>query len=65
MLVGLLASVTANFSMCRPKEPLSPMDFMPRKKEHERTEQEIAIDFAQRFQFIAVLNGKAPPQKPD
>jgi hypothetical protein len=62
-LCGLLASVTANFSMCRPKEPLGPQDFMPPRKERERTEQEIAIDFAEKMQFIAVCNGsiKLPP----
>lgn len=57
LLVGLLASVTANYSMCHPKEPLTPADFMPKKKERERTEQEIAIDFAEKFQFIALPAG--------
>lgn len=53
-LVGLLASVTANFSMCRPKEPLTPSDFMPNRKEKERTDLEVAQDFADKFKFIAI-----------
>lgn len=57
LLVGLLASVTANYSMCRPKEPLVPADFMPNRKERERTEDEIAQEFADKFQFIAMQPG--------
>ena len=40
--------------MCRPKEPLTPDDFMPRLKQPERTDQDIAEDFARQFQLIAV-----------
>jgi hypothetical protein len=29
MLAGIIASVTANFGFCRPKEPLSASDFFP------------------------------------
>jgi hypothetical protein len=36
-LFGMLASVTANFSFCHPKEPYSPADFMPGyKRDSER-----------------------------
>jgi hypothetical protein len=28
-LLGQLTAIVANFSMCRPKEPFSPRDFMP------------------------------------
>jgi len=41
-LVGLLASVTANFSMSRPKEPLTPDDFMPSRHRAPETDEEIA-----------------------
>jgi hypothetical protein len=43
--------------MCRPKEPLVPADFMPNRKERERTEDEIAQEFADKFQFIAMQPG--------
>ena len=56
-LVGLLASVTANFSMARPKEPLTPQDFMPSKPQKERSEEEIAQEFADKFAFIAIRPG--------
>ena len=32
MLTGILASITANFSMCPPKQPLKPSDFLPTKR---------------------------------
>ena len=54
LLVGLLASVTANFSMCRPKEPLTPADFMPKKDEPERSGQEVAEDFARMAAFCSI-----------
>jgi hypothetical protein len=42
--------------MCHPKEPLTPDDFMPgrKPKEEERTDNEVAEDFAAKFAFIAV-----------
>jgi hypothetical protein len=39
--------------MSRPKEPLSPDDFMP-KRRVERTDEEIAEDLALRLSVIAV-----------
>jgi hypothetical protein len=52
MLVGIIASTTANFSMCRPKEPLTVADFMPgRGKPRIITEDEIAEDLAMRLSF--------------
>lgn len=54
MQVGILASTIANFSMCRPKEPLTAQDYMPsRKKEKEKTDEEIAIELAQQLSFFA------------
>ena len=54
-LAGIVASTTANFSMARPKEPLSADDFMlGRKPPKELTDDEIAEDFAAKFAFIAV-----------
>lgn len=53
ILVGILASTTANFSMCHPKEPLTPADFMPRrgKPEPPMTEDEIAESVARQLAF--------------
>ena len=53
-LAGLIASVTANFSMCRPKEALTPQDFMPRRREPEPTNLEIAEKFARMAALIAI-----------
>jgi hypothetical protein len=43
--------------MVRPKEPFTPADFMPARKQKERTDAEIAEDFAAKFSLIAI---KAP-----
>jgi hypothetical protein len=53
MIAGL-ESVICNFSMCRPKEPFTAEDFMPSRPKRERTDQEIAEDFATKFTFIAM-----------
>jgi hypothetical protein len=56
-LVGILASVTANFSMARPDPPLSSEDFMLGRKVKEPTDDEIAESFAAKFALIAVRPG--------
>ena len=60
-LAGIIASTTANFSMCRPKEPLSASDFMPTRKQPDRTDDDIAADFAAKFAFIAIPEGVPIP----
>jgi hypothetical protein len=59
LLAGILSAVTANYSISRPKEPLSPADFMPslRNKNEEPVgdpstwdNQAIAEDFLQSFE---------------
>jgi hypothetical protein len=57
LLTGLLASVTANYSMCAPKEPLCPADFMPRKQQR----QELLSDEDLAAQFSAVLLPRSVP----
>lgn len=45
LLAGIISATTANFSMCRPKEPVTPGMFIPGYTEPEKpepTEQEIA-----------------------
>ncbi|MGA2650421.1 MAG: hypothetical protein ABSF28_07850 [Terracidiphilus sp.] len=46
-MVGILASTSANFSMARPKEPLSASDFMLNRKPEEET----GIELAERIAF--------------
>jgi hypothetical protein len=61
-LAGIIASTEANFSMRAPKEPLTAFDFMPcKRQEQERTDAEIAEEFAAKFQFIALPNGAVAP----
>ena len=48
--------------MRAPKEPLTAFDFMPSKRqEQERTDAEIAEEFAAKFQFIALPAGAVAP----
>jgi hypothetical protein len=54
LLVGILASVTANFSMCHPEKPLCPADFMPARVEKPLTEDEIAERLALQLSAIAI-----------
>jgi hypothetical protein len=58
-LVGMLASVTANFSMAHPDPPLSASDFMLDRKVKEVTDDDVAEDFARKFALIAL--GPAVP----
>jgi hypothetical protein len=59
-LIASLQCVTANFSICRPKEPFTVEDFMPTRK-RERTEDEIAEDFAAKMASIAFGPGVPAP----
>ena len=59
--VGLVASVTANYSMCRPDPPFSASDFMLNRKIKEATDYDIAEDFAAKFALIAVRPGVPIP----
>ena len=56
-LVGIVASVTANFSMAHPTTPLSASDFMLNRKVKEVTDDEVAEEFAAKFALIAVRPG--------
>jgi hypothetical protein len=53
-LCGIIASVTANFSMARPKEPLSASDFMLGQKVKEETPTELAERFAFQMSGCAI-----------
>jgi hypothetical protein len=57
LLVGLLASVTANYSFCAPKEPLSATDFVFSK----RSELEDMSDEACATRINATLMTVAVP----
>jgi hypothetical protein len=52
-LIGIVASVTANYSMCHPEKPLCPADFMA-TDEKPLTEDEIAEQLALQLSVIAV-----------
>lgn len=57
LLVGLLASVTANYSMNGPKEPLCAADFVPglkRPKTPELSDEEIAEQINAVFMPMAI-----------
>jgi hypothetical protein len=60
LLVGLLASVTANFSFCAPREPLCAADFVPgrkRSKPPELSEEEIAVQIDSILRPRAIVVG--------
>lgn len=61
LLVGLLASVTANYSMAAPNPPLSAADFIPGRK-RPAYEPETDEDLA--FQFAAILSPVSVPVQP-
>lgn len=64
LLVGLLASVTANYSFCAPKEPLCPADFMPKQKSEmdeegfePETDEDLALVTSALLSTISVVAG--------
>jgi hypothetical protein len=62
-LTGMIASVTANFSMAHPTPPLSASDFMLGRKVKEPSDDEVAEEFAVKFAVIAVRPGVPIPQE--
>jgi hypothetical protein len=60
-LVGMVASVTANFSMAHPDPPLSASDFMLNRRIKEVTDDDVAEDFAAKFALIAMRSGVPIP----
>jgi hypothetical protein len=60
VLVASLQCVIANFSMCRPTEPLTVDDFIERGKP-ERSNEEIAADITAKFQILSVRPGVPMP----
>jgi hypothetical protein len=56
LLIGLLASVTANYSFCAPKEPLSAADFVFTGKgaEEDLSDEEIAEVINAKLMAVAV-----------
>lgn len=60
LLAARLMSVIVNFSICAPKEPTCPADFLPKKKEsdpEDESEAAIAERFNALFSPISVVAG--------
>ena len=53
-MVGIIASVQANFSMGRPKEPLYASDFMLNQKVKEETPTELAERIAFQMSGLSI-----------